>query len=58
MLREFIVTIETWGGRNTIKESVQANDPNKAKQRAKDAVHKRTKAPYGMIEVVKVEIAK
>lgn len=58
MLRSFICTVEVWAGRKVIKETVQANDPNKAKQRARDAVQKKTKAPYDVIQVVKVEIAK
>lgn len=58
MLRSFICTVEVWAGRKVIKETVQANDPNKAKQRARDAVQKKTKAPYDVIQIVKVEIAK
>lgn len=58
MLRSFICTVEVWAGRKVIKETVQANDPNKAKQRARDAVQKKTKAPYDVIQVVRVEIAK
>lgn len=58
MLKTFICTVEVWAGRKVIKETVQADNPDKAKQRAKDAVHKRTKTPYPMIQVIKVEIAK
>lgn len=58
MLRSFICTVEVWAGRKVIKEIVQADNPNKAKMRARDAVQKKTKAPYAVIDVVKVEIAK
>lgn len=58
MLRNFVVEISLWGGDKIVKETVSANDPNKAKQRARDEIHKRTKTPYGMIEVLGVEIAK
>ena len=58
MLRSFICTVEVWAGRKVIKETVHADNPNKAKQRAKDAVQKKTKAPYDVIQVVRVEIAK
>ena len=58
MLRNYVCTISLWGGDKIIKETVAANDPNKAAQRARDAVHKKTKAPYPMIQVTKVEIAK
>ena len=58
MLRSFICTVEVWAGRKVIKETVQADNPNKAQQRARDAVQKKTKAPYDVIQVVKVEIAK
>lgn len=58
MLRSFTVTVDVWGGDKIVKETVQANDPNKAKQRARDAVHKKTKAPYDMIKVLGVELAK
>lgn len=58
MLKTFICTVEVWAGRKVIKETVQADNPNKAKMRARDAVQKKTKAPYAVINVVKVEIAK
>lgn len=58
MLRSFTITLDIWGGDKIIKETVQANDPNKAKQRARDVAHKKTKAPYDMIKVLGVEIAK
>lgn len=58
MLRSFTVTVDVWGGDKVVKETVKANDPNKAKQRARDEVHKKTKAPYDMIKVLGVEIAK
>ena len=58
MLRKFTCTIDLWGGDKIIKETVEANDPKKAEQRAKDAVRNRTKIPNGMIKVLKVEIAK
>lgn len=58
MLKNFVVTLDLWGGDKIIKETVQANDPNKAKQRAKDSVRNRTKIPNGMIKILDVEIAK
>ena len=58
MLRDFICTVDVWGGDKIIKETVKANDPNKAKQRAREAVQKRTKAPFDMVKVINVEIAK
>ena len=58
MLRRFIVELDIWGGDKIVKETVQANDPNKAKQRARDIAHNKTKAPYDMIKVLGVEIAK
>lgn len=58
MLRSFIVELDIWGGDKIVKETVQANDPNKAKQRARDIAHNKTKAPYDMIKVLGVEIAK
>lgn len=58
MLRSFICTVEVWAGRKVIKETVQADSPNKAMQRARDAVQKKTKAPYAVINVTRVEIAK
>ena len=57
MLRSFICTVEVWAGRKIIKETVQADNPNKAMQRARDAVQKKTKAPYAVINVTRVEIA-
>lgn len=58
MLRDFICTVDVWGGDKIVKETVKANDPNKAKQRAREAVQKRTKAPFDMVKVINVEIAK
>lgn len=58
MLRKFVCTIDLWGGDKIIKETVDANDPKKAEQRAKNAVRNRTKIPNGMIKVIKVELAK
>jgi hypothetical protein len=58
MLKTFICTVEVWAGRKVIKETVQADNPDKAKMRARDAVQKKTKAPYDVIKVVRVEIAK
>ena len=58
MLRDFICTVDLWGGDKVIKETVKADNPKKAEQRAKDAVRNRTKIPNGMIKVLKVEIAK
>ena len=58
MLRSFIVELDIWGGDKIVKETVQANDPNKAKQSARDVAHNKTKAPYDMIKVLGVEIAK
>lgn len=58
MLRSFTVTLDVWGGDKIIKETVQANDPNKAKQRAREAVQRKTKAPFDMVKVLGVEIAK
>lgn len=58
MLRSFTVKLDCWGGDKVVKETVKANDPNKAKQRAIDAVHKRDKVPHAMIKVLGVELAK
>ena len=58
MLRSFTCTVDLWGGDKIVKETVKANDPNKAKQKARDAIYQRTKTPYGMIKVLSVEIAK
>lgn len=58
MLRDFICTVDLWGGDKIIKETVKADNPKKAEQRAKDSVRNRTKIPNGMIKVLKVEIAK
>ena len=58
MLRNYVCTIDLWGGDKIIKETVTANDPNKASQRARDLAHKKTKTPYPMIKVINVEIAK
>lgn len=58
MLRDFICTVDLWGGDKIIKETVKADNPKKAEQRAKDAVRNRTKIPNGMIKVLKVEVAK
>lgn len=58
MLRNYVCTISLWGGDKIIKEIVAANNPNKASQRARDVAHKKTKTPYPMIQVTKVEIAK
>ncbi len=58
MLRDFICTVDLWGGDKIIKETVKADNPKKAEQRAKDAIRNRTKIPNGMIKVLKVEIAK
>lgn len=58
MLRSYVCTVDIWGGDKIIKETVQANDPNKAKQRAKEAIRKRIKVPNDMVKVLSVEIAK
>lgn len=58
MLRKFVCTVDCWGGDKIVKETVQADNPNKAKQRAREAVQKRIKAPFDMVKVICVEIAK
>lgn len=58
MLRSFTCTVSLWGGDKIVKETVQANDPKKAAQRAKDAIRNRTKIPNDMVQVLNVEIAK
>lgn len=58
MLKTYTCTVDLWGGDKIIQEIVQANDPNKAKRRAKDVVRNRTKIPNDMINVLSVEIAK
>ena len=58
MLKSYVVELSLWGGHNIVKETVQANDPNKAKQRAKETVRKRIKVPNDMVQVTNVEIAK
>lgn len=58
MLKNFCVTLDVWGGDKIVKEIVRADNPNKACQRAKDAVRKKTKAPNDMIKVITVEIVK
>ena len=58
MLRSYNVRLDLWGGDKIVIETVKANDPNKAKQKARDAIAQRTKIPYGMIQVLSVEIAK
>lgn len=58
MLRSYTCTVDLWGGDKIVKEIVKANDPNKAKQRAKDAIRNRTKIPNDMIKVLSVEITK
>ena len=58
MLKNYIVTISLWGGDKHIKEHVAAQNPTKAKIKAKESVYKRTKIPFGMIEALDVEIKK
>ena len=56
MLKSYMCLVDVWGGDKVVKEIVQANDPNKAKQRARDSVQKKTKAPFDMVKVLSVEI--
>ena len=58
MLRDYVCTVDLWGGDKIVKETVKADNPKKAEQRAKDAIRNRTKIPNGMIKVLKVEIKK
>lgn len=58
MLKTYMCTVDLWGGDKIVQEFVQANDPNKAKQRAKDTIRNRTKIPNDMINVLSVEITK
>lgn len=58
MLKNYVCTLSLWGGHKIVTETVQANDPNKAKQRAKEAVRKKNKVPNDMVQVTNVEIVK
>lgn len=58
MLRDYVCTVDLWGGDKIVKETVKADNPKKAEQRAKDAIRNRTKIPNGMIKVLKVEVKK
>lgn len=58
MLKTYNATAILWGGDKTVTETVIADNPKKAMQKARDAVHKRTSVPYGMIAIDKVEIVK
>ena len=58
MLRNYTVTLDIWGGDKIVKETVQANDPNKAGQRARESYRKKVKVPNDMVKVICVEIAK
>ena len=58
MLRNFVCTVDCWGGDKIIKETVAANNPEKAKQRAREQVHNKNNVPYAMIKVISVEIEK
>ena len=58
MLKTFCVHISLWGGDKIVKEIVKADNPNKACQRAREIVQKRTNTPFAMVEVKTVEIVK
>ena len=58
MLRSYTVTLDIWGGDKIVKETVQANDPNKAGQRARESYRKKVKVPNDMVKVICVEITK
>ena len=58
MLKNYLCIVDIWGGDKIIKETVQANDPKKAAQRAKESIRKRIKVPNDMVKVLSVEIAK
>ena len=58
MLRDYVCTVDLWGGDKIVKETVKADNSKKAEQRAKDAIRNRTKIPNGMIKVLKVEVKK
>lgn len=58
MLKNYIVTISLWGGDKIVEEKVSAQNPTKAKIKACDSVHKRTKIPFAMIEAQGVRIEK
>lgn len=56
MLKSYVCEVNCWGGHNIIHEIVVANDPNKAKQKARDTVRNRIKAPADMVKVTSVEL--
>lgn len=58
MLKTFCVHVSLWGGDKIVKEIVKADNPNKACQRAREAVQRRTKVPFDMIQIKTVEIVK
>lgn len=58
MLRSYCVTLDCWGGHKIVQETVQANDPKKAAQRAREYVQKKIKAPMDMVQVTNVEIVR
>lgn len=58
MLKNFCVTVDVWGGDKIVKETVTADNPKKASERARLAVQKKYKAPFDMVKVLTVEIVK
>jgi hypothetical protein len=58
MLKQFVCEVDVWGGDKVVKETVMADNPKKASQRARDAVQKKYKAPFDMVKVLTVEIVK
>lgn len=58
MLKSYICSVDVWGGDKLVKETVLAENPRKASDKARVAVQKRTRAPFDMVRVVTVEIVK
>lgn len=58
MLKNYCVQVDCWGGDKIVKEIVSAENPKKAAEKARVAVQKRIKCPFGMVKVVTVELAK
>ncbi len=57
MLKNYVVTLSLWGGDKIVQEEVTAQNPNKARVKAREQANKHSKTPFCMIEVTRVELA-
>ena len=58
MLKNYCVHCDVWGGDKIVKETVMAENPKKAAEKGRVAVQKKTNAPFAMVQVLTVELAK